>query len=344
LDKDGIPVKGPFPVGNQVGTQYAQWAEYNPDDNNYLVAWEDFRHAKNPDAWFMGPDDTYGVLLDSDGDMIVEIPIMEDCDLPGMRMQMTPSISYNPDKNEFIVAITHSAPEYDRGCIITRIVGSDGTLKGEPVLVIDGPEGQITPAIYYIEEKKKYFMVFSDNRDWIREPGVIFFPYDIYGMWLDDTGAPITEPVAFAIKEGKQSMPKAIYNPLMDQFLVAWRDMYAPDDYPDIPDPDAGNVLYVDHESDIRGVIYGTPSFLSGQIIENGTGNPVEGAWALVIGPSSPILVETNVGGWFNIFEDSQSMGTYLVIVFKLGYHLAVEFVAHTGEPLQEIIEMNKWW
>jgi len=343
LDKDGLPVHGPFPVGNQVGTQYAQWAEHNPTDDTYLVAWEDFRHAAG--FWALGPDDTYGALLDGDGNMIEEIAIMEDCGLPGpKRMQMTPSITYNPDKNEFMVAITHSAPEYDRGCIITRIVESDGNVKGEPVLVVDGPEGQISPAIYYIEEKQKYFIVYSDARDWIREPGVIFFPYDIYALWLDESGAPITDPVAFAIKEGKQTMPKVVYNPLMDQFLIAWRDMYAPDDYPDIPEPDAGNPLYVDHESDIRGVIYGTPSFLSCRVVDWRTGDSVGGTRVLVLGPSLLVLKETNEYGWFNIVEDSQPVGKYLVVVLKFGLPMAIRLVDYTGEPLREAIEMNKWW
>ena len=345
LDEEGIPTKDPFPVGNQVGTQYAPWAEHNSTDGTYLVAWEDFRHA--PGYWALGPDDAYGALLDGEGDMIKEITIMEDCGLPGpKRMQMTPSIAYNPDKNEFLVAWTHSAPEYDHGCIMARIIAADGTLIGEPFLIIEGPENQITPAIYYIKEKKKYFIMYSDLQGWIREPGTIFMPYDIYGMWLDDSGIPITDPVAFAIKEGKQTMPKAVYNPVMDQFLITWRDMYAPDDYPDIPpDPEVPyNPLYVDHESDIRGVIYGTPSFLTCRVVDRRAGDSVGNTKVLVLGPSLSVLKETNEYGWFNIVEDSQPAGKYLVVVLKFGLPMAIRLVDYTGEPLREAIEMTKWW
>jgi hypothetical protein len=95
---------------------------------------------------------------------------------------------------------------------------------------------------------------------------------------------------------------------------------------------------------DIRGAIYGSPSFLSGQVIEKGTGTPVEDAWTLVIGPSIPTLKKTNVGGWFNVVAKSQPAGIYLVMVFKLGYPVAMKVVNYTGEPLQETIEVNKLW
>jgi len=90
--------------------------------------------------------------------------------------------------------------------------------------------------------------------------------------------------------------------------------------------------------------IYGVPSFLYGQVIEEGTGNPVEGTWALVMGPSLPAMKKTNVGGWFNVAKESQPNGKYLAVVFKLGYFPTIQSVDYAGEPRIETIEMKKLW
>jgi len=71
--------------------------------------------------------------------------------------------------------------------------------------------------------------------------------------------------------------------------------------------------------------------------------SPLEDSLVLVIGPSFPALMHTNVGGWCNIEENSQSEGDYLVIVLKFGYHIVVDLVNYAGDPIQKTIEMNKW-
>ena len=86
-------------------------------------------------------------------------------------------------------------------------------------------------------------------------------------------------------------------------------------------------------------------SFLSGRVIEEGgTGNPVENGLALVLGPSLPALEKTNVGGWFNVVENGQPDGQYLVVVFKFGYFPAIQVVDYAGSAVQEMIEVRKLW
>ena len=92
------------------------------------------------------------------------------------------------------------------------------------------------------------------------------------------------------------------------------------------------------------GKIYGLPSFLTGRVVEQTTGSPVENALTVVIGPSFPSLIKTTIGGWFNIAENVQATGTYLIMAFKLGYHIDVEFVKYEGKPLQPMLEMTRWW
>jgi hypothetical protein len=92
----------------------------------------------------------------------------------------------------------------------------------------------------------------------------------------------------------------------------------------------------------LMGNIYGAPSFLSGRVVEQGVGSPVEGARVVVIGLSRPAMETTNVGGWFNIAENSQPRGRYLIIAFMGGYGIATESVFYKGEPLKVTIEMAK--
>jgi hypothetical protein len=301
LDENGIPTTEPFPVGNQVGVFYAQDVVYNPDADRYLVAWEDFRHATG--FWAAGPNDIYGALIDGSGGMISEVPVMDDNDLPDFRTAWTPAVAYNPDKKEFFAAWTYDAPEvYDEGCILGRTISPDGVL-GEPILLVDTPKSQATPEIIYVKEKKMYFMVYGDTIEYTPNPGdpPYILEYDMYATWLDDTGHPIGDLITLHKEAGKQSVPEVVYSPLMDSFLIAWRDENAPDDYPGIPDPTSSFSLYFDEPSDIMGIIYGTPSFLSARVVVAGTENPIEGARVLIFGPSLPVLKKTNAGGWFNI-------------------------------------------
>jgi hypothetical protein len=52
----------------------------------------------------------------------------------------------------------------------------------------------------------------------------------------------------------------------------------------------------------------------------------------MVMGPALPAIGQTNMGGWFNIEKGFQFNGFYLVMVFKSGYGMALEFVNYSGE------------
>jgi hypothetical protein len=242
--------------------------------------------------------------------------------------------------------MTYDAPlVYDEGCILGRTVSPDGVL-GEPILLVDTPKSQATPEIIYVKEKKKYFMVYGDTIEYTQKPGdpPYILEYDMYALWLDDTGHPLGDPITLHKETGKQSVPEVVYCPLTDSFLIAWRDENAPGDYPGIPDPTSSFSLYFDEPSDIMGIVYGVPSFLTARVVEQGTDDPVEGASALIIGPSLPQVKKTNVGGWFNIAKNLQSNAKYLAVVFKLGYLPTIQVVDYAGEPLKETIEMKKLW
>ena len=68
----------------------------------------------------------------------------------------------------------------------------------------------------------------------------------------------------------------------------------------------------------------------------------MEGAKIIVVKKGPAQKTETNVGGWFNIIEDSQPTGNYSVKVEKQGYEEVKISVSFEGEPLKVMIEISK--
>jgi len=191
LNEDGTSRVGPFPLGTQLGDYYAPRAAYNPNEDTYLVVWEDFRNV----ADWLEPCDIYGALLDAeDGSMIKEIPVIDDHAIgePDAGDQRVPNVVYNPDKDEFFVIWeVDEQPTVDDSAIRGRFLNPDGSFKGELFTIVDEARQQHWPDIEYVQDEKKYFMVWNDCRndgmpagtDWWLSPAI-----DVYARWLDDTG------------------------------------------------------------------------------------------------------------------------------------------------------------
>jgi hypothetical protein len=334
LNEDGSQRTGPFPVGNQEGDMYAPLGAYNPSNDTYLVVWEDFRHV--PD--WIGSCDIYGALLDDDGNMLAEIPIMDDFGMPDEGDARVPNIAYNPDKNEFLVIWEVKKMSLDEPGLMGvgirgRIINADGTLAGPAFTIIDEPRIQHWPSIVYVQDEKKYFMVWTDTRDDglpAGDPWYASIDMDCYGIWLDDTGAPLGDEIPISTGDDWQMSGVVSYNPVEKRFLIAWYDRQA---------ININDTPFAEAPSAVRGTIYGMPSFLSGRITEAEEGKPVDDAWVIVVGPGMFKIERTNVGGWWDIPKKSQRMGNYLIITLKNGHAPGVKRVTYDGEPLKVTIE-----
>ncbi|MBW1823511.1 MAG: hypothetical protein JRI87_02955, partial [Deltaproteobacteria bacterium] len=273
LDENANVVKGPFVIGI-VGntTQFLYGIEHNPTDDTYLTSWVDFRHA--PGVWYLGPRDVYGALLDGEGNTLADITMMEDCgEEDEGTLQDGPSMVYNPDRNEFLVAWTDDRPSLEGGRgIVARIINAaDGTLKGEEFVVADTRGHQTTPRIVYVQKEKRYFMVWQDGRDFTPDPDNRWLgENDLYARWLDgETGLPVGDEIPIFIGEGDQSQATMVYSPRRDRFLIAWWEFNAPNDYDVLPGevmgssgPTVGDwamTQMLPGVGDIRGTIYGAP-------------------------------------------------------------------------------------
>ena len=128
----------------------------------------------------------------------------------------------------------------------------------------------------------------------------------------------------------------------MDRFLIAWRN-YNVEEEGGSEDP-IGDGHINEEPGNVEGMLYGMPSFLLGRIVDKDTTAPIEDACTIIFGIGAAKLTKTNEGGWFNVEENSQAEGIYLVLVFKLGYLPAIQSVVYAGEPRQATIEMKKLW
>jgi len=255
LNENGNPIHGPFEVGTQEGDFYAPRGAYNPTNDTYLIVWEDFRHV---DDWTQ-PCDVYGALMDAEGNMLVEITIMDDAGMEDEGDQRVPVLEYNPDRNEFLVVwkVGLKPSQPDAGAIVGRIINADGTLAGSVFVIFDEPRIQHWPIIKYIEEEQKYFMVWNDMRNDGQPTGTSFFDspaIDVYARWLDDTGSPIGDEILIAEREGVgenwKMCPRMAYSPVKKRFLIAWYDRKA----------SGGGTAFSEAPSDVKGTLYGVPA------------------------------------------------------------------------------------
>jgi hypothetical protein len=179
--------------------------------------------------------------------------------------QRVPTPCYNPDRNEFLVAwrdhrITSQDPD-DAGIFARIIAGSDGSFKGSDFVIADPPGMQTGPEMIYVEERKQYFIAFSDSRNDTEPPGTpLWFSdnVDIYATWLDESGMPIGgDHIPIAVEPGVQTHAKVAYNPVEKRFLIAWYEkginVY---DYDIIP---GGVMLGAETPGDVRATLYGVP-------------------------------------------------------------------------------------
>jgi len=272
LDEKGSIVKKDFTICSAEGEQQNPYVCYNPTDNTYLLNWEDFR---NVSTW-TEPGDIYGALLDKNGTIIADnIPMVDDYGNEDEGGQWLNNVVYNPDKNEFLASWMDTRPSMEDVGIVGRIITSDGVPAGTDFsLVDDAPGTQFWHQSLYLPERKMYFAVWQDGRN--DDPGDDLLEtvnLDIYAKFLDSSGAQVGSEFSVCTEEKNQQYPVAAYSPVMDRLLIAWRDEVEEEV---LDEGGSGHVTVTG--GNVMGKIYGVPSFLSGCVVEQGTGAKVEGA------------------------------------------------------------------
>ena len=353
LDEAGNIVSGPERWGTGDGHHFIYDAIYNPANENFMLNWEDFRHSTPP--YYFWPNDVYGALVSGEGIMTADFATIEDCGEPDQGDQWWPAWVLNTDKNEWLVTwVDKRASLEESTAIMGRFIDADGNFMDEPFIIVDGHKTENQQGVVYVPDEKKYFMIWQDSRNYVIDPEASWLAEnDIYGVWLDgDTALPVGDEVPIYVGPGDQTVPRLTYNPVMNQFLISWWDTHALGDFNVLPcevpmwagPVEEGGFIAMPMMGlligDIRGTIYGEPSFLTVRVVKGGSGDPVENAMVMIVGPGLLTMESTNIGGWCNLSQENQRNGTYFVIVWS-GLSFAVEPVVYKGESLETTVAIR---
>ncbi len=340
LDESGTVVTEEFVVCDARGDQIFTDMVINTNDGSTLITWEDFRHVAN----WREPGDIYGALVSSTGELLKkDIPVCDDAGEDDEGDQRQQHQTYNSKANNFFVVWWDERPTTQDGGIYARIIKADGEPAGEDFELVDHPHPQIFCSVSYHEKSNRIFAAWDDKRDSNpdSEDEQEQDRKDIYGRWFLPTGEPDGPEIPFELQEGEQRNPKITYNPLMNQFLIAWRNYNV--DEEGGSDAPIGEGHITEDPGNVEGMLYGMPSFLLGRVMDEDTGTPIENALTIIMGKGMLKITRTGPGGWFNLEEKLQSSGTYGILVLKLGYHLELQFTEYQEEPQEVTLLVKKW-
>ena len=338
LKEDGTIDRDEFMVCDSEGEQVFTDMALNTRDGSCLVTWEDFRHVSN----WREDGDIYGTLVSSTGEILKkDIPVCDDFGTDSAGDQRQQHQAYNSKADNFFVVWWDERPSTMDGGIYARIINADGEPAGKDFLLVDEPNPQIFCSVIYHEKTDRIFAVWDDKRDADpeSEDEVLQDRKDIYARWFKPDGTPDGPEISIEKQDGQQRNPKIVYNGVMDQFLIAWRN-YNVDESGTTGDAIGGGHIS-EAPGNVEGIIYGVPSFLTARIIDADTGAPISDATVRVLGIGESESVETNTGGWVNISEDGQKNGWYLVIAGGKGYKTHLDIIKYNGTGVDLTIELS---
>jgi uncharacterized protein YlbG (UPF0298 family) len=254
LDETGAVVKEEFVISNVAGHQINPVVCYNPQEDTYLVNWEDFRaHGDSLDEYgtLDVMTDIYGALLAADGTILLnDITMCVDANTIDGDQRFN-DITYNSKTNQFLVSWTDARDSLQNIGIVGRIVEADGTMPAEDFTLVDAAGAQMIGLTLYLPQDDKYFIAFE--RD-LNEVDKFYFKdinahLDIAAMWLDANGQPEAGMIDIINGDGNQRFVRFAHNTKKNTFLMVWQD-----DFPGVSDSVEGHIMSAG--GNIMGKIY----------------------------------------------------------------------------------------
>ncbi len=168
IANDGTILRSEFPVTTAAGGQSLNAVAYDPQSNQYLVAWQDTR---------TGDNDVYGQLVSADG--LLTIPTDPTINFPiATQVGVTegaPALAALPGR--FLVAYTtYAGGPYG---VSGNLVLPDGTLQGGPIAISTNTSVKAYAAVASDPVRNRYRVIWEDQRN---------FPAEVLGQELDASG------------------------------------------------------------------------------------------------------------------------------------------------------------
>jgi hypothetical protein len=199
-----------FAVSTASGGQNNPSSDFDPNNNRFLVVWEDFRAGS----------DIYGQLVNADGSLYNTDAATNFAVSTALSGNGTnPSVGFDPGTNRFLVAWVDFRAGFD---IYGQMVNADGSLYGTDVdtnfAISRATNDQSFPSVVYDPGTNRFLVAWEDYR-----VGV-----DIYGQLVNADGSlyQTDDLTNFAISTaaGGQYAPSVGFDPGTSRCLVAWHD------------------------------------------------------------------------------------------------------------------------
>jgi len=192
----GIPITDNIIVQDGSSIQTNPVVTYNPDDNNYLVVYEN-----ESDKHIVGQ------LVSAQGS-----PVGDACFI---AFGSQPAMAYRETTDQYLVVFEYqTAPGWDiAGRYVT--MAPDGTCGlGSTFIISNDPEDQLYPAVAYNVTDDQYLVVWTSEQS---DQG------DVYGRRVESV-TPLDTPFPIAQAFDLQGYPVVDWNSDDNEYLIVWHD------------------------------------------------------------------------------------------------------------------------
>ncbi|MEM7032744.1 MAG: LamG-like jellyroll fold domain-containing protein [Chloroflexota bacterium] len=207
LDLTGQPVGGPVLVTLAEGQQLNPTVVYNSNNDEYLVAWQD-EDGISPGI--------YVQRIGTDGALIGSALNVTD----GVaNSEVWVDLAYNSDQNSYLVVWEDNRPGTTGRDVYGQMVDATAALSGPAIQISEAAAAshQYQPQVSYNSSDQTFLVVWYDYRTG---------SWDIYGQFLDNTGALVGANEIIATRSEHQQYPiiSSGASGQTDEFLVIWQD------------------------------------------------------------------------------------------------------------------------
>lgn len=218
----GSKAGGNFPIsdGSGLGDEGGPAVAWNSNANQYLVVWEDTRHASGGSAW-----DIYGQRVRAGGALAgPNFRVSGPLGAPALASEFSPAAVFNATSNQYLVVWSDHRDYSTHGSDIYGARVKAGGLVVDADIVISGvaADGDDSrPDVAWNPNANQYLVAWTDTRNAPARG------WDIYARRVKAGGttAGLDFRVVDAYAISTEADPAVAFSPDADRYLVVWMDM-----------------------------------------------------------------------------------------------------------------------
>jgi len=219
INSNGLPIGTVTPIISRPDYQGYETDQqvptlvYNPDKDEYLLAWQDNYCAPYP---YRTENNIYGVRVSSTtlAGISNYIPIaVTSTGCNNNTIHHNPTIAYDINTHQYLVAWEEYTSQFSGWNIFGQYISDDGILNGGACDMVYIAGNQRRPSIVYNNQNQNYLLAYeSDGNIYARRVNAANCQSGLYSPFKINTIS------------GNQFFPSAVYNPPNNQYAVVWQD------------------------------------------------------------------------------------------------------------------------